>query len=206
MNEGEIKFGYVVAGLGTITASIRKPDDTVRDSQTAVALTDSGHDSLYTNTDAITIQAGDTIMVFIGSAFVVAAEYRPETSAVALRTTISGGIVADTAFVIADGPAFAGAYKNAVCMVTDISAGISIPKRIKSYSAGKLVTLDSDIGFALTVGDVVVIYGNAYEGEISEIALDGIASAVWATLTSDFKTVGTMGRKQGQIEGTLYDG
>jgi len=57
----EIAIVYPVSGLATVTIAIYKPDLTIRDGQTAEALSDSGHLNLYGNTDAITVVAGDII-------------------------------------------------------------------------------------------------------------------------------------------------
>ena len=144
-NEGILKFGWPTAGLGTVTAKILKPDDTVRDSQSAVALDDSGHAKLYTNAGAITIQTGDTIQVFIGTDLVgPGTEYRPETAAVALRTTIASVSVADTKFILTDGPAIADILFNAVIELYDNTAGFSVTRRIANYTSGREVTLDTD--------------------------------------------------------------
>ncbi len=64
-NEGVIKVVYPVSGLATLTAKILKPDDTVRDGQSAVSLDDSGHVNLYTNAGAITIEVGDSIVPYV---------------------------------------------------------------------------------------------------------------------------------------------
>ena len=129
-NEGVLKFGWATAGLGTITARILEPDETGRNSQTAVALDDTSHDKLYTNNGAITIQAGDTVQVFVGSDLAGSGEFRPETVAVALRTTIASVSVADTKFVLTDGPAIADILFNAVIEIYDISGGFSVSRRI----------------------------------------------------------------------------
>ncbi len=66
-NEGVIKVQFPIAGLGTVTAKILKPDDTVRDAQTAVALDDTGHPNIYTNPGAITIVEGDSKVAYVGA-------------------------------------------------------------------------------------------------------------------------------------------
>ena len=77
-NEGVIKVVYPVAGLGTLTAKILKPDDTVRDAQSAVALDDTGHVNGYTNNGAITIVEGDSIVPYVGGVnFGNGETYRP---------------------------------------------------------------------------------------------------------------------------------
>jgi len=60
-NELEIVVVYPVSGLATVTAAIYKPDLTIRDSQTAVALSDTDHLNLYANLGSITIEPGDVI-------------------------------------------------------------------------------------------------------------------------------------------------
>ncbi|HDZ14726.1 hypothetical protein LCGC14_0844610 [marine sediment metagenome] len=195
-NEGVLKFGWPTAGLANVTAKILKPDDTVRDSQSAEALDDTGHDKLYTNAGAITIQTGDTVQVFIGTDLVgLGTEYRPETASVALRTTIASVSVADTKFVLTDGPAITDILFNAVIEIYDISGGFSVPRRISAYTSGKEVTLDTDAGFALTAGDVVRIWANSYEGELGTVATDQIADAVWDELVDDHQINGSTGRR-----------
>ncbi len=77
-NEGVIKVVYPVSGLGTLTAKILKPDDTVRDAQSAVALDDTGHVNVYTNPGAITIVEGDSIVPYVGGVnFGNGETYRP---------------------------------------------------------------------------------------------------------------------------------
>ena len=195
-NEGILKFGWPTAGLGTVTAKILKPDDTVRDSQSAEALDDSGHAKLYTNTGAITIQTGDTVQVFIGSVLVgPGVEFRPETAAIALRTTIAGNITPDTAFDITDGPAIADILKNAVIEIYDNSGGFSVTRRISVYTAGRNVTLDTDAGFALIAGDAIRIWASSYEGELGTVATDQIADAVWDEILADHQINGSTGRR-----------
>lgn len=87
-NEGVIKVSFPVSGLGTLTAKILKPDDTVRDGQSAVALTDNTHIYLYTNTVAITIKSGDSIVPLLSGAGIGAgATYRPEVNVVEINGT-----------------------------------------------------------------------------------------------------------------------
>ena len=195
-NEGVLKFGFPEAGLGNMTAKIFKPDDTIRDSQSAVALDDSGHDKLYTNADAITIQTGDTVQVFKGTDLVgPGTEFRPETAAVALRTTIAGNINADISFDITDGPAIADILFNAVIELYDNSGGFSVTRRISAYTAGRNVTLDTDAGFALVAGDAIRIWASSYEGELGTVATDQIADAVWDEILADHQINGSTGRR-----------
>ena len=79
-NEGVIKAQYALAGEADITAKILKPDDTVRDAQTAVALDDSGHANVYTNAGAITIEAGDSIIAYDGAVNIGGETYLPEVT------------------------------------------------------------------------------------------------------------------------------
>ena len=195
-NEGILKFGWPTAGLGTVTAKIVKPDDTVRDSQSAVALDDSGHDKLYTNAGAITIQTGDTVQVSINSTLAgPGTEYRPETAAVALRTTIASVSVAVTKFVLTDGPAIADILFNAVIELYDNSGGFSVSRRISAYTSGREVTLDTDAGFALVAGDAIRIWAGSYEGELGTVATDQIRDAVWNAILNDFQINGSTGRR-----------
>lgn len=80
-NEGAIKINYFDAGENDITCKILKPDDTVRDTQTAVALDDTGHANLYTNNGPITIEAGDSVVPYKSGVNINAAfEYIPEVT------------------------------------------------------------------------------------------------------------------------------
>ena len=79
-NEGVIKVQYALTGKADITAAIYKPDDTIRDSQTAEALDDSGHAGLYTNSGAITIEPGDNVIVKDGALIIGGGEYQPEVT------------------------------------------------------------------------------------------------------------------------------
>ena len=95
-NEGVIKVSYPVSGLGTWTAKILKPDDTVRDSQTAVALNDTGHAYLYTSPGAVTIESGDSIIPLLSGAGIGAGRtYRPEVNAVEVGGLAPAGYVGD---------------------------------------------------------------------------------------------------------------
>lgn len=69
-NEKAIKVQYALTGEADITAAIYKPDDTIRDAQSAVALVDTGHLGLYSNAGAITIEPGDTIIVKDGAVII----------------------------------------------------------------------------------------------------------------------------------------
>ncbi len=193
-NEGVIKFGWHEAGIATMTAKVLKPDDTVREA--SVAMDDTGHAKIYSNPGTASLQTGDTVQVFIGSALVgPGTEFRPETAAVALRTTIASISVADTKFVLTDGPAIADVLFNAVIELCDISAGISVPRRIANYTVGREVTLDTDAGFALTAGDTIRIWANSYEGELGTVATDQIADAVWDEILADHQINGSTGRR-----------
>ncbi len=81
-NEGVIKVQYPDSGLATITCKILKPDDTVRDGQTSVALTDSGHVNVYSNTGAVTIEAGDSVLFYISGVNFTGGEYQPEVTVI----------------------------------------------------------------------------------------------------------------------------
>jgi len=82
-NEGVIKVVYPIPGLATITAKILKPDDTVRDGQTAVALDDTGHANVYTNAGAITIEAGDNVIPYVDGVNYGSGEtYQPDATVV----------------------------------------------------------------------------------------------------------------------------
>ncbi len=193
-NEGILKFGWPTAGIGNMTAKILKPDDTVR--VASVALDDNITSKLYSNPSATTIQTGDTVQVFIGSVLVgPGTEFRPETAAVALRTTIASVSIADTKFVLTDGPAIADILFNAVIELYDISGGFSVTRRIANYTAGREITLDTDAGFALVAGDAIRIYAGSYEGELGTVATDQIADAVWDEILAGHQINGSTGRR-----------
>jgi hypothetical protein len=84
--EGAIKFGWPTAGLATITAEIHKPDDSVRET---IALEDTGHAKLYTNTVASAVVAGDSVLILVGTALVGNDEYLPAVTAVAGGVTLA---------------------------------------------------------------------------------------------------------------------
>jgi len=84
-NEGIIKVQYATAGLDTITVKILKPDDTVRDGQSAVELTDAGHANLYTNTGSVSIYAGDSVVAYDDDVNIGGAEFMPEVTIVGVR-------------------------------------------------------------------------------------------------------------------------
>jgi hypothetical protein len=203
LNENIIQFDYVVPSLATVTAQVMKPDSTIRDSQSGVILTDSSAVGRYTNLGAITVQAGDSFRVLIGGSFVTSAEYRPESRAVALLTTIASVLIADTKFVLTDGPAIADILINAVIMITDISTGFSIPRRIIAYTAGREVTIDIDAKISLAPGDVVTVWGDSYEGELGSVAAAQVADAVWDEPAVDHKAQSTMGLLQQTFPGRL---
>ena len=197
-NENVIKVKFHVSGLATFTAKVLKPDGTVR--VASVALTDSGHLYSYQNAGTVDIQAGDQVQAFEGAVFRGASIFKPDTSAVALTTTIASVTTADIKFVLTEGPAIADILLNAVVSILDVSSGVVIPRRVAAYSAGREVTLDVDAGFPLTAGDVVKVWADSYEGELGVAAAEQIADAVWEESMNDHKTPGTTGRKQSQIQ------
>ena len=178
-NEGVIKVQYAVASSVTVTAKILKPDDTVRDAQTAVALDDTGHANLYTNTGAITIQPGDSIVVYDGAVNKGADEYRPETRAVSLRTTVATIPVADSSITLTDGSADDDVYIGMVLSITQAASGVTSSRRITSYTGGTLrADLNSDFEFAITAGDAVVIWADTYSQTATSELIDDIVVAI----------------------------
>lgn len=154
-NEGVIKVAFPEAGLGTLTAKILKADDTVRDSQTAVALNDTGHTYLYTNPGAITIESGDSIVPLLSGAGIGAGRtYLPEVNVV---NSMSAGYVGD--------------YK----LLETVYFTFSTNKTLSSEGNGLRVyknnettplttaqaTLDIDIGSESNVHSISVVLGQA---------------------------------------------
>jgi len=207
-NESVITVIYPVSGLATLTAKILKPDYTVRDSQTAVALTDSGHVNVYTNSGAITIQPGDTIVPYVDSVnYGSGGVYRPDTSAVALRTTVSQIETEDISFRLAAGATDDDAYNDMVISITDISNGETRGRRITDYDGStRKVTVENDFEFTIAIGDVVRIWANASEGTIGAAGATEIADHVWDEDREDHTTVGTMGELQGRTGSSLRIG
>lgn len=81
-NEGVITVDFADTERNDVTVAIRKSDNTIRDSQSAVALSDTGHLGYYTNLGAITIEAGDKVSVSVAGVPIGAGEeYQPELAA-----------------------------------------------------------------------------------------------------------------------------
>jgi len=78
-NQKAIKIIYYETGETDFTALIYKPDDTIR--QTAFALSDTGHLGLYSNPDSISIELGDTVVIYKGSAIYDGFVYMPGLAA-----------------------------------------------------------------------------------------------------------------------------
>lgn len=96
-NEKEIRVLYPVTGQNDVTAAIYKPDNTIRDTQTAIALTDSGHPGLYSN-DAvsITIEAGDLIYPAVGGVrYGAGIEYRPAVTIINIAEVVTAILAAN---------------------------------------------------------------------------------------------------------------
>ncbi len=139
-NEGVIKVDYPVTGLGTLTAAILKPDDTTRDSQTAVALVDTGHLGRYSNAGAITIEAGDTVKISIGGAYLSSAEYIPDVTVANpddCKADVSA-IAADVAGL--NGDAMRGT-NGANTVVPDVAGtAATLIAALNNVTAGEVVT------------------------------------------------------------------
>ena len=199
-NENVIKVGFHISGLATVTAVILKPDGSVRDSQSAVALTDSGHVNSYRNAGAITIQTGDEVQAFNSGVFLGNGIFRPETSAVSLNTTIAAVTTPDTVFTLTDGSSDDDAYNNMVISVTDISGNDTRSRRVTSYvGSSKTVTVDADFQFSIVGGDIVTIWADTYSQTAGAAAIQDIADAsaiaVWEEPDLDHIADGTKGQK-----------
>ena len=196
-NEGVIKVSYPISGLATWTAKILKPDDTVRDSQTAVALNDSGHDFVYTNPGAITIQPGDSMIPLLDGVGIGAGQtYRPDTSAVALKTTVASVDTADSVFRLTDGPSDNDALKDMVVSILDITGAETRSRRISGYvGSTKQVTVERDFNFAIAAGDIVRVWANASEGTLGTVGANAVRDAVWNAVDASYKAQGTKGQR-----------
>ncbi len=178
-NEGVIKFQYPISGLGNVTAKIRKADDTIRDGQSAVPLTDSGHAFLYTNSGSITIQPGDSVLPFVGSESRSGGEYRPESRAVSLSTTVAAIPVADIEITLTNGSADDDAYNSMVLSITQASTGDTRSRRIVNYiGSSKRCILNADFEFAITAGDAVIIWADTFSQTATVEFLDDIVEAI----------------------------
>lgn len=71
----EIKVNYPETGLSTLTAKVYKPDGTIRDGQTSISLSDSGHPGLYLGNAVV--YAGDIIQIWNSNQIIGADLYRP---------------------------------------------------------------------------------------------------------------------------------
>lgn len=172
-NEGEIKVQYAVAGESNVSAKILQPDDTVRDGQSSVALDDTGHANLYSNTGGITIEAGDSIIPYVGQtnigggtykaaenevwdAILTAAKHNVPTSAGRkLRTLASMVIRNELAQSVAglpdnqikfdvDASSFDGAYDPAIVTIVG-GTGVGQTRLILEYAGStRIAALDRD--------------------------------------------------------------
>ncbi len=195
-NEGVIKVQYALAGEADITVKILKPDDTVRDSQTAEALSDSGHANIYSNSGAITIQPGDTVAAYDGAVNIGGGVYRPDTSTVALKTTVASVDTADTVFRLTAGPSDNDALKDMVVSILDITGAETRSRRISGYvGSTKQVTVERDFNFAIAAGDIVRVWANASEGTLGTVGANAVRDAVWNAVDASYKAQGTKGQR-----------
>lgn len=135
-NEGVLKFNHPISGLGTVTAKILKPDDTVRDNQTAEVLDDIGHANLYTNDGGITIFAGDSVQFSIAGVNITAGTYQPEVSVVNLAEAMK----AITGLSVAGGT---WTWEKIMRITTAFIAG---NWRVKSSDISKQELMDAENG------------------------------------------------------------
>ena len=148
-NEGVIKFSHPVSGLATLTAQIRKPDDTLRDAQSAEALDDSTHDSLYSNAGAITIETGDSVIIdLVGTPAIGGGEYQPESS-VSDKT----GFSLSTAGVLAIWHQLTAAVVTASTMGKLVIDFLNATITSRATSA-KQDTMETTLGLAATESNV----------------------------------------------------
>ena len=115
---------------------------------------------------------------------------------VALLTTIASVPVADITIELSEGAGFDDAYKDAVVSVTDISAGITIPRRVSGYvGASKFLTVERDFGFSIAAGDIVTIWASASEGTLGTVGANAVRDAVWNAIDRDYVAQGTKGQR-----------
>lgn len=70
----EIAINYPATGKATVTAKVFQPSGAVRESYTAIALSDSGHSGLYLG-DAALIEIGDLVQILDDSVIIGGGEY-----------------------------------------------------------------------------------------------------------------------------------
>ncbi len=162
-NEGVIKVSYPVSGLATLTAEIRKPDDTIRDGQDDVALNDTGHPYLYTNPGAITIESGDSIIPLLSGAGIGAGQtHRPEVNAVEVGGLVPAGYVGD--YELLETVYFTFSTNKTL---SSEGNGLRVFKNNETTPLTTAqATLDIDIGSESNVHSVSVVLGQAnYDAE-----------------------------------------
>ena len=151
-NEGVIKINFYQSGEENITCKILKPDDTVRDAQSAIALIDTDHDNLYSNAGAITIEAGDSVVPYWGAANLNAAfEYLPKASAITVADKTGYKLASDGADLVVASAGDIEAIKNQTDLLpaspapaneydTELDATISSRATVVKQDAGDVVT------------------------------------------------------------------
>ena len=115
---------------------------------------------------------------------------------VALLTTVASIPSADITIELSNGASFDDAYKDAVVSITDISAGITIPRRISGYTGStKHLTVERDFGFSIAAGDIVTIWASASEGTLGTVGQNAVRDAVWNAVDRDYVAQGTKGQR-----------
>lgn len=115
---------------------------------------------------------------------------------VALMTTVASVPVADITIELSNGASFDDAYKDAVVSITDISAGITIPRRVSGYvGATKYLTVERDFGFSIAAGDIVTIWASASEGTLGTVGANAVRDAVWNAVDADYRAQGSKGQR-----------
>ncbi len=139
--------------------------------------------------DATADSLGSGLLVWDGTQEILNIE-------VALSTTVASVPVADITIELSNGASFDDAYKDAVVSITDISGGITIPRRISGYTgATKYLTVERDFGFSIAAGDIVTIWASASEGTLGTVGANAVRDAVWNAIDADYKAQGSKGQR-----------
>lgn len=194
---GEIKIGYTPSQTG-VTADVLTPAGVLRQADIATVETPSGSGAYLGDYPAI--NSGDIIMGFHNGIFLGSEIYEPKT---VLVTTIAdpdpaGGSTTDAVFDLVKGLTDNDSYFNSIITVQTLAAGEVDNRRVIDYVGGSTfrVTVDFPFPFALSAGDAVKIWANAYDSFSGPSAAEN-AIAVWAALKATNKDPGSMGQLQG---------
>ncbi len=193
----EIKISYTPSQTG-VTADVTTPAGVLR--QADIATVETPADSGIYLGDYPTINSGDLILAFHNSIYLGSEIYESKT---VLVTTIAdpdpaGGTTTDAVFDLVKGLSDDDSFFNSVITVRTVAGGDSDNRRIVDYVGGTTfrITVDSPFPFALSTGDYVTIWANAYDSFSGPSAAEN-ATAVWAALKATNKNPGSMGQLQG---------